>query len=171
MGVRITDRITPEGRKFFQTLKELAELEVRVGFQKGQVSEKDGTDICDIAAWNELGTDDIPSRPFIRQSVDDNADKINTYLRTQVLSITHGKGAEDVLDKIGNYQKKLIQKKIKDGEFVPNADITVTGGWMRNKKSGKPFYVEGKKSNKPLIDTGRMRQSVNYVIQRKGEGN
>ena len=77
MGVRFRDRITPEGQRFFRELAELKDLEVRVGFQRGDASEEDGTDMCDVAAYNELGTDHIPARPFIRQSVDDNESKIN----------------------------------------------------------------------------------------------
>ena len=61
MSVRITDTVTADGRKFQQMLKELAEKEVRVGFQHGKATEEDGTDICDIAAWNELGTVHIPA--------------------------------------------------------------------------------------------------------------
>ena len=49
MGVNISDRITPEGRRFQQMLKDLSDLEVRVGFQKGDAVESDGTDICDVA--------------------------------------------------------------------------------------------------------------------------
>ena len=54
MSERITDTVTADGRKFQKMLKELAEKEVRVGFQHGKATEEDGTDICDIAAWNEL---------------------------------------------------------------------------------------------------------------------
>jgi len=154
MGVKITDRITPEGRKFMQMLKELGELEVRVGFQHGKAHEEDGTDICDIAAWNELGTEHIPSRPFIRQSVDNNQDKINSFLQTRVKALAKGASAEDALKKIGVFQKRLMQNEIKSGDFVPNSEAT----------------IRKKKSSQPLIDTGRMRQSVNYVIQKKGSG-
>ena len=134
MSVRITDTVTADGRKFQQMLKELAEKEVRVGFQHGKATEEDGTDICDIAAWNELGTVHIPARPFLRMSVDDNASKIKSFLQEK--------------------KKDLIQEKITDGSFAPNAASTV-------KKKG---------SSKPLIDTGRMRQSVNYEIKQKGSG-
>lgn len=64
MGAKIRDRMTPEGIRFMKMLKELSELEVRIGFQHGKATEDDGTDVCDIAAWNELGTVNMPSRPF-----------------------------------------------------------------------------------------------------------
>ena len=62
MGAEVIDRITAEGRQFQQMLKDLAKLEVRIGFQHGQATEEDGTDICDVAAWNELGTVKSPSQ-------------------------------------------------------------------------------------------------------------
>ncbi len=154
MGARTRDRITPEGQRFFRELAELKELEVRVGFQRGKAQEEDGTDICDVAAFNELGTDHIPARPFIRQSVDDNESKINSFLKEEVKDFAQGKSAEQILKEIGIFQKDLMQDKITSGSFAPNAESTI-------KKKG---------SSKPLVDTGRMRQSVNYVIQKKGSG-
>ena len=68
--------------------------------------------------------------------------------------IVSGKSAESVLKKIGIFQKDLMQEKITSGSFTPNAPATI-------KKKG---------SSHPLIDSGRMRQSVNYVIQKKGSG-
>lgn len=154
MGAEVIDRITAEGRQFQQMLKDLAKLEVRIGFQHGQATEEDGTDICDVAAWNELGTVKSPSRPFLRKSVDENEEKINHFLQSKKAELLHGKSAEQVLKEIGIFQKDLIQEKITEGSFTPNAASTV-------RKKG---------SNKPLIDTGRMRQSVNYVIKKKGSG-
>lgn len=152
MGAEVIDRMTAEGRQFQQMLKDLAKLEVRIGFQHGQATEEDGMDICDVAAWNELGTIKSPSRPFLRKSVDENEEKINHFLQSKKADLLQGKSAEQVLKEIGLFQKDLIQEKITEGSFTPNAASTV-------RKKG---------SNKPLVDTGRMRQSVNYVIKKKG---
>lgn len=154
MGARIVDRVTAEGRQFQQMLRELNKLEVRIGFQHGEAAEEDGTDICDIAAWNELGTVNTPSRPFLRKSVDENEEKINRFLEEKKDDLIRGASAEQVLKEIGIFQKDLIQEKITEGDFVPNAQATI-------RKKG---------SSKPLIDSGRMRQSVNYVVKRKGGG-
>ena len=154
MSNNVTDRITPEGRKFMDTLKQISELEVKVGYQAGKAREDDGTDICDVAMWNELGTENIPSRPFMRNSVDGNMDKITSFMKGQAKEILHGGNAEQSLKKIGMFQKGLIQNEITNGSFAPNSPATI-------RKKG---------SRKPLIDTGRMRQSVNYVIQKKGSG-
>lgn len=150
--VRIQDDFTAEGRKFQKMLKKLVETEVRVGFQHGEVIEEDGTDICDIVAWNELGTVHIPARPFLRKSVDENVDKINSFLQSKKQEFINGIPAEQILKEIGLFQKDLIQEKITEGSYIPNAVAT----------------IKKKNSDKPLIDTGRMRQSVNYVIKKKG---
>lgn len=154
MSVKIKDKITSDGKKLERLLKELGEKQVRVGFQHGKATEEDGTDICDIAAWNELGTVNMPSRPFLRMSVDENEAKIKAFLRSQKKNILSGASGEQVLKEIGIFQKDLVQEKITNGSFAPNA----------------PSTVMAKGSSKPLIDTGRMRQSVNYVIQQKGSG-
>lgn len=152
MSVKVTDKVTADGKKLQKILKELADKEVRVGFQQGKATEEDGTDVCDIAAWNELGTVNMPSRPFLRMSVDDNSDKINSFMSAQKRSIIKGEPANRILKKIGIFQKDLIQEKITEGSFAPNA----------------PSTIKAKGSSKPLIDTGRMRQSVNFEIKQKG---
>ena len=151
----VVDKYTPEGARFMKELAELNDLQVRVGFQRGrEIEQKNGTDMCDIAAWNELGTSNgIPSRPFLRDSVDKHGTELNAFLEDQVELMKRGVSAEQVLKNIGQYQKGRVQEEITDGSFVPNAKST----------------VRKKHSDHPLIDTGHMRQSVNYVICRKGE--
>lgn len=154
MSAKVKDKMTPEGIRFQRMLKEIADKEVRIGFQHGKATEEDGTDVCDVAAWNEFGTVNMPSRPFLRKSVDENEGKINSFLQSKMKDLVRGVSAEQVLKEIGIFQKDLIQEKITEGSFAPNAEST----------------VRQKGSSKPLIDSGRMRQSVNYVIQKKGSG-
>lgn len=159
MGVKFKDRLTPEGQKFFRELVELRGLEVRVGFHRGDAKEEDGTDICDVAAYNELGTEHIPARPFLRKSVDENENEINAFLQEKKDDLLRGVPARRVLEDIGIFQKDLIQTKIEEGKFEPNAKSTV----RRKAKKGPGPYL-------PLKDTGKMEQSVNYKIQKKGSG-
>lgn len=153
MGARVRITLTAEGRRFERMLRELADKEVRIGFQHGEAAEEDGTDICDIAMWNELGTEHIPARPFLRKSVDENTAEINAFLQERKEDILRGAPAQQILNDIGNFQHDLIQEKITEGSYPPNAASTI-------RKKG---------SDKPLIDTGTMRGSVHYVIRRKGE--
>lgn len=147
------DRLTPEGEKFFRQLEELANKEVFVGFQAGKVVDDRNVDMAQIAMFNELGTSTAPSRPFLRKSVDENADKINQFCTNQLKTISAGGTAEQCLKQVGVFGVGIVQEKIVDGEYAPNA----------------PSTIRKKKSDKPLIDTGKMRQSVKYVIRKKGE--
>ena len=47
----------------------------------------------------------------------------------------------------------------------PNAPITVSGGWMRNRISGKPFYISGKGFNRPGYDSGALYNAFTYELK------
>ncbi len=149
----VKDTLTPEGKRFQQELKKLQKLNVKIGFEGGKAFEEDGTDILDIAMWNELGTVNSPSRPFMREAVDGNESIINEFLKQQKELFVKGQSAEVTLHKIGVFMKGLVQDKIVTGSFTANA----------------PSTVEKKGSATPLIDTGNMRQSVNFVVKGKGD--
>lgn len=149
--------MTSDGIKFKKELEELKSMEVFVGFQAGENMEEDKdsgkqVDMVQIATWNELGTRTSPPRPFLRGSVDDNRDKINSTTASLLQRFIKGDTAESVLKKLGAFAVGLVRKKILDGPWIPNA----------------PSTIKKKKSDRPLIDTGRMRQSVHYVIRKKG---
>lgn len=151
MAVKVKEKVTADGKKFQKMLEGLGKLQVRVGIQQGTASQ-DGVDMVDIAMFNELGTVHIPSRPFLRDSVDAHTDEINAFLQSMRSQLVRGSSAEQILKKIGVFQKDLIRKEIVNGDFAPNS----------------PETIKRKGSDKPLVDTGRMRQSINYVIQEKG---
>lgn len=151
------DRLTPAGKKFYAEVDRLKEQEVFIGFQSGkkQHESKDGgegVDMAEVAMFNELGTSTSPSRPFLRQTVDDNEAEINAFVENATRQIAKGGSAEQCLKRMGAFGVKLVQEKIVSGTFKPNA----------------PSTIKGKGSEKPLIDTGQMRQSVHYVIKGKG---
>lgn len=152
------DKLTPEGRKFYAELANLKENEVFIGFQAGKTmhTDEDGkeVDMAQIAAFNELGTSNSPSRPFLRQTVDDNQDKIDQMCAQVADRIAKGGSAEQGLKQLGAFGVMLVQDKIRNGSYAPNA----------------PSTVRRKGSDQPLIDTGQMRQSVHYIVRKKGDG-
>ena len=66
--------------------------------------------------------------------------------------VNSGGSAEQALQQLGAMAKGLVQDEIVNGDFAPNAEST----------------IQKKGSEQPLIDTGTMRQSVNFVIKRRG---
>ena len=158
----VIDRTTPEGRKFYAELRKLAELECYGGFQGGVETAKkrvDGqivdtdVDLLDVAAFNELGTSRSPSRPFLRQSLDNHHPEIEAFFREKVALLTNGSTtADQIMREMAVVLRGLIQDEIVEGDFTPNAPSTV-------KKKG---------SATPLVDTGHMRQSVLTIIDKTG---
>ena len=165
---KVTDRMTPEGKKLFKELNKLAKLEVQAGFTAGKkgygenhspVDAADypgGPSVAEVAAWNEFGTRNadgsqrIPARPFMRQSVDKYGPHIQKMLALQLEAVAKGEaGADKALRAIGALQVGLIQHEICDGGFTENA--------------GSTKALKG--SSTPLIDEGRMRQSVHYAVK------
>ncbi len=138
-----------------KTPKKMAEVHHAlpgVAHKPGASRRESSVDLCDVVMWNELGTVHSPSRPFLRMSVDENKDKIVKYVKRVFSMFTKFKiDTKQLLNLLGNYQVGLIQRKIRDGKFEPNS----------------PYTIARKGSDKPLIDTGRMRQSVHYQIMTK----
>lgn len=143
--------LTPEGRKYFQELEKLARLEVQVGFQADSGSYENGATLAEIAAYNELGTSTSPSRPFLRQSFENHQDELQGACDQVNETLANGGTAQQGLETLGVFLKGLVQEEIVDGGFAPNAESTVA-------KKG---------SAQPLIDTGYMRQSVNYQVKQR----
>lgn len=156
MGVE--DRWTPEGEQFMKELRELAELEVRVGFQRDGKAEENGAELIDVAMWNEFGTEGryggehIPSRPFMRDSVDKHIPAIEHALMSAGEGFLSGTPARQILRTIGLFQQDLMQTEIEQGDFIPN----------------RPSTIQKKGSDKPLIDTGKMKNSIHPWIGKKG---
>jgi len=146
------DRITAQGRRFLAEIEQLRQLQVRIGYQQGEAFSEEGVDMVDIATWNEVGTVHSPARPFLRQSIDNNEAHMKEFCQEQLRQFAQGTiDARTLLNRIGLEQTALVQKEITDGTFAPNAQAT----------------IQKKGSDKPLIDTGRMYQSVHHVIRRK----
>jgi hypothetical protein len=144
--------LTPEGKKFFGELEQLSRLNVKAGFQSGTDASDDGTSIMEIAMYNELGTSTpSPSRPFMRQSFENHQDKLQEACDKVVTSVTKGTTARMALNELGVTVVGIIQDEIDEGAFESNAEST----------------IKKKKSTKPLIDTGRMAQSIHYQIAEK----
>lgn len=152
MAIEFSD-MTPEGKKFLKELRKLESLEVQVGFQAGEATYDDtGADVAEIAAYNEFGSSGTPARPFMKQSFENHESELQKACDAANQTIAKGGTAEQALNKIGVFCKGLVQQEIVDGGFAPNAESTIA-------KKG---------SATPLVDTGLMRQSVNYVVKKRG---
>ena len=160
------DRFTPRGQLFLRELAKLETLNVAVGFIAGETValrrvgkgskqvEETETDIADVAMWNEYGTDTIPARPFFRDSVKEINSILPAWWKNRLTKIMAGEEAEQSMNELGSMAVGKIQYTILKGSYEPNM----------------PSTIARKGSSHPLIDTGRMRQSVHYVVLPIKEG-
>lgn len=105
-----------------------------------------------LASIHEFGLPSrkIPRRPFIRTSVDLYESELFDLKSKQIGSILDAKSTADmVVKKVGAWMVGKIKKVFIEGNFKPNARSTIAR----------------KKSSQPLIDTGRLRQSINYEVK------
>lgn len=138
-----------QGRTVQRYLDEIDSKIISIGFQ-GQYD--DGTTVAEVAAWNEYGTENAPARPFMRQTLADKKDQIEEFQANAVAQgIRQHRDAAKTMNQIGVYMKAKVQEEITDGQFEPNA----------------PSTIARKGSSHPLIDTSRMRQSINYTVKSK----
>lgn len=141
-----------EAKRLEKLTKEMTQMRVDVGFNESSGSYEEGVTLAQVAAWNEYGTEHSPSRPFMRQTMKDHQDDITKVAAAALRDAAASRGdIQPVLNKIGAYTKSCMQKEIRDGGWVANA----------------PSTIAKKGSSRPLIDTGRMRQSVVYKIEKE----
>lgn len=114
----------------------------------------------------ELGSpvNNIPRRELLEPVIKKYRAQIDKMMEQIIQAILVGEEqvADNLMEKLAmrvqNWCKKFFTDP--DNNWEPNAPITIHGGWMRNKVTGKPIYIKGKGSDKPLIDTGALRQSI-----------
>lgn len=107
--------------------------------------------VAEIAVINEFGSpaNNIPKRPFMVQTYERHGQKALKYLERMARQVVHGKvQAKQALNRVGVFYTGRVKDTIRNGAFVPNA----------------PATIAAKKSSKPLIDTGTMRNSVTHVL-------
>ena len=122
---------------------------VYVGFPAEFDEKIDGAgnfNLASLAAVLEFGNERIPSRPFLRRTLSENQGK---YIELFATLLNQGLSIGQIYEKIALVAQGDVQVNIVKGDWVANAKSTI-------KKKG---------SSKPLIDTGKMRQSVKGIVK------
>ena len=136
---------------------------------------EEGTDILIIASVNEFGTTitvtpkmraflhgqglhlrnsttsiNIPERSYIRSGYDNRKDSIIAFAQNRLIELYNFRiTAEQYLNGLGEYITGQIRDYMTSLTTPPN----------------HPYTIQKKKSSNPLIDTGRLRQSITYKIE------
>lgn len=130
-------------------------LEVAVGIQEGSTNGE-GANIAEYGTYNEFGTKDIPSRPFMATTFDENQTGITGVIARRYNALLDGKfTAHQALLSVGEFVSLKIKNTISKRDFLPRLS---------------PSTVKAKKGNstKTLVDTGAMLNSIRPVVRKRG---
>lgn len=96
-----------------------------------------------------------PPRPIVEPAIEKNKESIAEKLKPALVAALDGdaQGAHDGLEKAGMF----AANKVKDYFVDPE------NGWQEN----SPKTIAAKGSERPLIDTGALRQAITYVVSDK----
>jgi hypothetical protein len=163
----------------FKEMEKLKSMCVKVGIPE-DAETGDGLHIAQYAAWNELGVrnkDDsgwyIPPRPFMRNTADGKRGKIQEAIDKYIGSVLQGKAdTKTALSGMGEAVVGLTKDTIKEGPWEKNSPITIHGTNPKipgKRRKSTYQFIKGKGSSKPLIDTGIMKNSIQYIIEQNGK--
>lgn len=130
-------------------LKALKGKTLQVGILKDAGTNEDGTFIADYASANEFGTKDIPARSFIGSTCDEQSKKWDAMIDKMIDDPSYN--AEELIGLLGEQIVADIKEKI-DSNIPPPLS---------------PATIKRKNSSRTLIDTGIMKNSINYEIKAK----
>lgn len=148
----MTAQVTGNLAKFKQLIEQIkasSEKAVYVGFPAEFDEKVEGSDnfnLASLAAVLEFGNERIPSRPFLRQTLAENQEK---YTALFVKLFESGVSIDQIYEQIALIAQGDVQQNIANGKWTANA----------------PSTIKRKKSSKPLIDTGKLRQSVRGIVK------
>ena len=135
-------------KKRVRNLQRINNKSVKAGVFEGSGSEDNGTSLVDVAFYNEYGTSKIPARPFVRIASEKNQQTWANEAERVVDKVVAGYDANFSI--LGNTMKENIQDVIGDKNLlVPNS----------------PATIRRKGHDKPLIDTGKLKASIDFGVE------
>lgn len=149
------------GKRIDDLIKAAGQANVLVGVLRGTGAHPKvggGQTIAEIAWWNEFGTKRIPERSFLRSTLREHKyyrEELKKALRAAILDFRHKSGML-WLKKVGAMAARDIRRRITSGPFEPNAPRTIRAKSTNEARDNK---------QKPLIDTGTLRKSIQFQIE------
>lgn len=122
----------------------------KAGYYEGEQHKGENATLSEIALYNEFGTKDIPSRPFLR-----NAEAKIQERATEIMQkgLQDGKTLNQIVKEIAQDMRNQIIESITSNTPPPNKPSTI-----RQKKG----------STHTLIDTGGLRDGVHVAMVKDG---
>lgn len=146
-----------------KSLHALTGRDVLVGIPSSATARKEKGEPMDNATLgyiHEFGAPraNIPARPFLIPGIENGKDAINKQLQAATVAALSG-NADEVdrrLHAAGLTAQNYVRARINSG--IPPALTDATLAARRRR---------GRTGDKPLIDTGQLRNAITYVIRKK----
>jgi phage gpG-like protein len=148
--------------KVLASIQELAGKQVLVGIPATKAEREDGEPInnAQLGYIHEYGApaSNIPARPFLIPGVAHAQESINNHLQKAAKAAMSGNDekVDTELNATGLIAQAGARNEINNGNFEALSARTLAD---RRKR--------GRTGDKPLIDTGQLRNSITYVIRKK----
>lgn len=169
------------------SIRALADREVLVGFPEDTSQRQDdptGPTNAALGYIHDHGAPEqsIPARPFMIPGMRAVRDRVTSMLQRTAKRVVIDKSALNVdmeMEKVGLVVATSIKREINEGVPPPLAEATLRGRMARGpgssvaqgafwelawRDAGAPASTE---IAKPLIDTGQLRNAVNFVVRSK----
>jgi hypothetical protein len=157
MSVKVNDKVW---RDLKAKVGKLADATVKVGVLGSDVTDE-GFQMASLAAVHEFGSarrwfgliaGHIPERSFIRRTLREKRDGIGTMTGKLARGIIADRfDVKTALEMLGLQVATDVKKTITEGEGVPPPNA--------------PATIEKKESSRPLVDTGRLVQSITHEVE------
>jgi len=164
-GVTVIDR---GWNKIVRIFKQGGDMAVYTGIQSDGVQEHEGITNAELGAIHEFGAPSkgIPERSFLRAPFDKHKNSYLRILKKGAQAMSEGRATkEDVLGIIGEKIQANSVRAIDNG-IMPMRKQARRRRLIRF-KDGKRYSKITRKTSKPLIDTGAMKQSIRWVIKKR----
>jgi hypothetical protein len=165
--------LTDTDRGWKKLLTDLAKLRgasVAVGFPEDEHREGEAS-VAEVAAYHEYGVGAM-HRPFLAPTIDEGREELSKFASQQAQGLLTGQLSPTmILGRIGEKAKQMVQKTLRDKrpEWAPLTEETkrrkARKGALRRDIAAEFMAGDGN----PLIDTGQMINSVQWVIKLEGE--
>ena len=157
-------------RRVGEAAKTLARASVNIGLAADHATHPGGLATAALLSLLEHGSpvNRTPPRPVVAPALENPETRaaLTAALGEACEAAAGGDeaGMKAALEAAGKIGVEAIRTKIRSGTVAPNAPFTLSGGWMRNRVSGKPFYAPPKKGSTPLINTGFLLEAFDSEV-------
>lgn len=126
--------------------------------------------LVDVATIHEFGGGRIPQRSFIRSTFDKDKTKYRSFLRSQMEQIIQRKQtALAALELLGLKMASGIKNTFTSNDWKPLSKATVAARTRRNPSIATPSNDKFS-GQRPLVDTGQLRRSIEHLVVAKKGG-